>query len=394
MKYRIKQILAIMTAVMLLLNTMPVSALADASGAMAIMNALKGAGVTVEKQLTIYKNTVDSANAQIVTVRGVNGQKIDPGSPIYVTDTGDLNMDWLVAQRSDGQQVGTVAYFAIKNGEVVPTGSAGQDLSGNNLVALEEQTTPTVVTAEIGLRELTRVTTYDYTNNTSTDAYQLYDDSDVVISLYGQVGDTFALTNLTDGSSFILVDEQNAYQGACTKVQVVQDNDAYKLAPLDSEGNVSSYAVGKVVEHKYAFEFPTTKLPQQYAEDDGSAWLWRGNTEAEIAKYVSSGSITIPANYIGQIFYASQLTGTDPLGIVYATNQPFYTGEKQWIGRFSNINGQRNGANLTNYLQVSAYKEKVAYYQIVKDGTDGAKLVAVRADGTSADVADTAMYVP
>lgn len=43
MKYRIKQILAIMTAVMLLLNTMPVSALADASGAMAIMNALKGA---------------------------------------------------------------------------------------------------------------------------------------------------------------------------------------------------------------------------------------------------------------------------------------------------------------------------------------------------------------
>lgn len=62
-----------MTAVMLLLNTMPVSALAEASGAMAIMNALKGAGVTVEKQLTIYKNTVDSANAQIVTVRGVNG---------------------------------------------------------------------------------------------------------------------------------------------------------------------------------------------------------------------------------------------------------------------------------------------------------------------------------
>lgn len=293
-----------------------------------------------------------------------------------------------------------VAYLKLAKGEgdniaVELYDSADQKLSGGTALLVPESEMDAVGEIEIfGLQTTTKSGKIVKCEKTSAEAFRY--------TRPGVKGDQFALDDITGLNEFYYVESGAELSPdkliPCVAVELAEDNGQIKLVPLDSQGNkVIDATVYMVRDHLYQFDLKVRSLPNEHSEDDGDAYLWRGDqwiadngdeaegdpkvptedatintVDSELKTGLEDVNLTITGR-IGDTFTPAELDQK----IIYVATGSKRNFEGEWfnIGRSPSDRENEIGKRtvcyfIKDYLKLNAYTDKINFFEIYLDSND------------------------
>lgn len=351
------------------------------------VNALVDVKVSLSSPECVIKNNSGTTITDVTLKDGLYYSTQQKGETGVYTDK--IKVDYLKLVKGDGDSISVELYD-----------STDQKLSGGTALLVPESEMAAAGNIEIiGLQTIIKDGQIVECKGTSAGAFNY--------TRPGIKGDQFALEDITGLSEFYYVESGEALSPdkliPCEKVELAEDNGQEKLLPLDSQGNpVAGATVYMVRDHLYQFDLKVRSLPNEHSEDDGDAYLWRGNQwiadngkkeptpDAEVKTLDSSVETGIqPVNLtitgrIGDTFTPAELDQK----IIYAATGTDRVFNDKWfnIGRSPSDKENEEGERgvcffIKDYLELNAYTDKINFFEIYLD-SNGNPAVRVKMPGT------------
>lgn len=351
------------------------------------VNALVDVKVSLSSPECVIKNNSGTTITDVTLKDGLYYSTQQNGETGIYTDK--IKVDYLKLVKGDGDSISVELYD-----------SADQKLSGGTALLVPESEMAAAGDIEvIGLQTITKAGQIAECKVTSAGPFNY--------TRPGVKGDQFDLEDITGLSEFYYVESGEALSPdkliPCEKVELAEDNGQEKLLPLDHQGNpVAGATVYMVRDHLYQFDLKVRSLPNEHSEDDGDAYLWRGNQwiadngekeptpGAEVKTLDSSVETGIqPVNLtitgrIGDTFTPEELDQK----IIYAATGTDRVFNNKWfnIGRSPSDKENEEGERgvcffIKDYLELNAYTDKINFFEIYLD-SNGNPAVRVKMPGT------------
>lgn len=417
-KGKLKRVIAMILAMMMLFCSGTLTAFADTSNVIRMPRGIIEDIVTIKGSLTnVLKAGMDSSGNltgldvyYTIEVDALVDEKISLDSPVckikdssgtIVTDISLEDGLYYSSQQNGGNGVYTdkaeVSYLKLvkDSGDSISVemyDSSDQKLSGGTVLLVPEEEMSSVGGIEIsGLQTTTEEGKIVECKKTSADSFHY--------TRPGVRGDQFNLSDITGLTEFYYTVSGATLAPdaliSCEKVELTEVGGQMKLLPLDSVGEpVNGAVVYMVRDHLYQFDIKLHSLPNEHSEDDGDAYLWKGNQwiadngdEAEgDPKFPTEGAtintvdpelktgledvdLTI-AGRVGDTFTPAELDQK----IIYAATGTKREFKGQWfnIGRSPSDRENEIGKRgvcyfIKDYLELNAYTDKINFFEIYLD---------------------------
>lgn len=351
------------------------------------VDALVDVKVSLSSPEAIIKDGSGATVSDVTLKEGLYYSTQQNGANGVYTDK--VKVDYLKLVKGDGNSISVELYD-----------SADQKLSGGTALLVPESEMAAAGGIEIiGLQTITKAGQIVECKVTSAGPFNY--------TRPGIKGDQFDLEDITGLSEFYYVESGKTLSPdkliPCEKVELAEDNGQEKLLPLDAQGNpVAGATVYMVRDHLYQFDLKVRSLPNEHSEDDGDAYLWGGNQwiadngkkeptpgaevktlDSSVKTGLQSVDLTITGR-IGDTFTPAELDQK----IIYAATGTDREFKDTWfnIGRSPSDKANEEGERgvcffIRDYLELNAYTDKINFFQIYLDSA-GKPALRVKMPGT------------